>query len=196
MTKVICKYSLSWKFVMTSLRNFSVGLIASGLLLGMPFAAQAKGGGHGGGAHATGAAHSETEHSESNVGGNATGYYAAKAAIAAQKERQESEHGRRYGGGRGGRRGYPYPYNDGNTTSQQFTNSLDSYNQSQDAQRAALPTTAFVHEYHWPKTYSTVQTAQSAPINRAPASVPNSVDLAVNVLGSPVQPLQAEAGKF
>jgi hypothetical protein len=194
MTKVICKYSLSWLFAMTSLRNFFVGLIASGLLLGMPFAAQAKGGGgHGGGAHAAGTAHAEGAHSESNVGGNATGYYATKAAIAAQKERQESEHRGHYGGGRGGRRGYPYPYNDGNTTSQQFTNSLDSYNQSQDTQRAALPTTAFVHEYHWPKTYSPVQTAQSLPASRETASVPNSADLAVNVLGNPVQ---AEASKF
>jgi len=175
---------------MKSFINLSISLIASGLLFSVPIAAQAKGGGggHGGGAHAASSANSgSAAHSESNVGGSATAYFAVKAAIAAQKAREQSEHRGRHGGGHGGR-GYPYPYDDQNTTGQQFTNSLDTYNQSQDTQRAALPTAAFVHEYHWPKTYNSFQTAQSAPVNRETADVPNRADLAVNVLGNPVAP--------
>ncbi len=157
--------------------NLAAVLIVSAIFLSAPLNAQAKGGGGGhGGGH----------------GGGAPGGAPSKfnAAAAEKETHTASEEHRRYGGGgRGGRR-YPYPYNDQDTANQSFSNSLDTYNQSQDAQRKALPTSAFVQEYHWPKTYTNTQLSQSTPNNHDGASAPtqtastanqNTVDLAVNI---------------
>jgi hypothetical protein len=57
-----------------------------------------------------------------------------------------------YFGGRGHYHRYPYNgYSDEQSLSP-VSNQFDQYTVAQDAKRVALPTSAFVHEYHWAST--------------------------------------------
>jgi hypothetical protein len=96
----------------------------------------------GGGGHASHGPSAGSSHASS--GGSSS-----SGSSGSHTSRTTNEH---YFGGRGHYHRYPYNgYSDGQSMSP-VSNQFDQYTLAQDAKRVALPSSAFVHEYHWAST--------------------------------------------
>ena len=110
-------------------------ILSLSLLSAQP--SEARGGGHASHGPSAGSSHTSSGGSSSS---GSSGNHSSRTTNA------------HYFGGRGHYHRYPYNgYSDEQSLSP-VSNQFDQYTLAQDAKRVALPTSAFVHEYHWAST--------------------------------------------